>query len=113
MLEIMTSERGITLKSRYRGMNTAPEIGPETGGGISCQLELSPARLCVHLLAHPFTHWFILHSVGSWANHDGRDVSLSSSSRDSHHKLEHWRHSPPSPEVSGDLCHGPGSAGDT
>ena len=33
MLEIMTSERGITLKSRYHGMNTAPEIGPEMGGG--------------------------------------------------------------------------------
>lgn len=49
MLEIMTSERGITLKSRYHGMNTSPEIGPETGGRPA-------ARWSWVLLGYVFTY---------------------------------------------------------
>lgn len=59
VLEIMISERGITLKSKHHGMHTAPEtyvlrwaVDQLPAGARSC-----PA---MRSLAHPFIHWFIL-----------------------------------------------------
>ena len=112
MLEIMTSERGVTLKSRYHGMNTAPEIGPEMGGG--------PAASWSSVLpGYVFTYSSIHLHTGSSSILLGPgqttmgEMSVCPPVLGTHHKLEHWRHSPPSPDVSGDRLHGHGSAGDT